>query len=184
MGSLGYFPFFHLPLEIRTEIIRTYLEPSPKEFYIVEPGELLENHQFLPNYNSRNMLALLLTSRQMFQEAQPFASSHIFSCADQYGVGIFVHGKLHWDRLEHLTVMSFEGDIPDSDTPCPLTTRGSKKPKGKERSTTKDFDIKCNTSTTIEVRREEWHPWKACISSIMEALSECQNIQTIRFQGV
>lgn len=182
MDSLGYFHFFYLPPEIRIEIIRTYLEPSPEEFYIIEPGELLENHQFLPNYNSRNILALLLTSRQMSQEAEPLASSHIFFRAGQYGVGLFVHGNLHWDRLEHLTVMSFEGDLLDSDTPCSWSTRGNE--QDKTRSNMKDSDIKCNVSPTIEVGREAWHPWKACITSLLEALSECENIRTIRFKGV
>lgn len=120
----------------------------------------------------------------MFQEVKPLASSYIFFRADQYGVGLIVHGKLHWDRLEHLTVMSFEGDLLDSDAPRPLATRGSKKPKTKERSTMKHFDIKRNISPAIEAGREVWHPWKACITSILEALSECQNIRTIRFQGV
>ncbi|RSL62192.1 hypothetical protein CEP54_005825 [Fusarium duplospermum] len=183
MHAPGCFPFFRLPPEIRIKITRTYLEPSPEEFYIIEPGEVLESSQFLPNYNSRNLLALLLTSRQMCQETQPLASSHIFFRADHYGVGLFVHGKLDWDRLEHLTVMSFEGDLLlNLDTPYTWPTRGGE--QNKKRSNMKDLDIRCNISPTIEVGRETWHPWKASIASILEALSECQNIQTIRFQGV
>lgn len=182
MDSPRCFPFFRLPPEIRTEIIRTHLEPSPDEFYIVEPGEVMENRQFLPNYNSRNLVALLLTSRQMFQEAQPLASSHVFFRADQYGVGLFVRGKLHWDCLEHLTVMSFEGDLLDSDTPLGSTTRGSEQIK--KIPDTRGLDKKYNMSPVIEVGRDEWYPWKACITSILEALSGCQNIQTIRFRGV
>ncbi|RMJ14521.1 hypothetical protein CDV36_005812 [Fusarium kuroshium] len=182
MGSPGCLPFFRLPPEIRIEIVRTYLKPSPEKFYIIEPGEVLESNQFLPNYNSCHMLALLLTSRQMCQETQPLASSHILLRADHYGVGLFVHGKLRWDRLEHLTVMSFEDDLLDSDTPHTWPTHSGE--QNKKRSNMKDLDIKCNTSPNIEVGREAWHPWKACITSVLEALSECQNIQTIRFQGV